>query len=339
MRQQTNQDRLPTPTRPRSLEQAEVHSREFQLRATADRTLGNARLQFGGDVDGRHGLESTDTVVSYSASGAVGTTQTTPSIEDAHRTNTGLFTQADVQAARRLRLSGGIRGDVVHSANEGGYFGDREVTNANIAGSAAATFMPVASLTLTGQLSRGFREPMLMDRFYRGPVGRGFIEGNPDLEPESSLQLDVIARYDTGGVTLSSAFYDYRISNLIERYQAGPNSFLFRNRSAARIRGVELEARAALPSRLRPQRHGTVLPRPRRRRWHAARRYRAGVDFTRDAAQPACRELVHPCDGVRLARRRRAERGTDSRLLPGRCRRLLARAADISRSWGRCATC
>ena len=33
----------------------------------------------------------------------------------------------------------------------------------------------------------------------------------------------------------------------LPRYQAGPNSFLFRNRSAARIRGVELEARAALP--------------------------------------------------------------------------------------------
>ena len=74
----------------------------------------------------------------------------------------------------------------MRSANEGGYFGDREVTNANIAGSAAATFMPVASLTLTGQLSRGFRDD-LMDRFYRGPVGRGFIEGNPDLEPETSL--------------------------------------------------------------------------------------------------------------------------------------------------------
>ena len=247
VRQQTNQDRLPTSTRPRSLEQAEVGSREFQLRATADRTFGNARLQFGGDVDGRHGLESTDTVISYSALGTVMTTQTTPSIENGKRTDAGVFTQADVQVARRLRLSGGIRGDVVHSANEGGYFGDREVTNANVAGSAAATFMPLASLTLTGQLSRGFREPMLMDRFYRGPVGRGFIEGNPDLEPETSLQLDVIARYDTGVVALSSALYDYRISNLIERYQAGPNSFLFRNRSAARIRGVELEARAALP--------------------------------------------------------------------------------------------
>jgi outer membrane receptor protein involved in Fe transport len=247
VRQQTNQDRLPTPARPRSLEQAEVRSREFQLRATADRTFGTARFQFGADVDRRDSLHSTDTVVSHNAAGAMVTTQATPSIEDANRTNAGVFTQADVQAARRLRLSGGIRGDVVHSANEGGYFGNREVTHAAIAGSAAATFMPVASLTLTGQVSRGFREPMLLDRFYRGPVGRGFIEGNPDLEPETSLQMDVVARYDTGRLIFSGAFYDYGISDLIERYQAGANSFFFRNRSAARIRGAELEARAALP--------------------------------------------------------------------------------------------
>jgi outer membrane receptor protein involved in Fe transport len=86
---------------------------------------------------------------------------------------------------------------------------------------------------------------MLSDRFYRGPVGRGFIEGNPDLDPETSLQVDVVARYDTGGLAVSGAFYDYRISNLIERYQPGPNSFLYRNRGAARLRGAELEVRAA----------------------------------------------------------------------------------------------
>ena len=247
VRQQTTQDRLPTPVRPRSLEQAEVQSRELQLRATADRTFGRARFQFGTDVDGRYGLKSSDTIVSYNVTGAVTTTQTTPSIEHATRTNTGVFTQADVHATRQLRLSGGIRADAVHSANQGGYFGDREVTHSAVSGLAAATVTVVESLTLTGQVSRGFREPLLLDRFYRGPVGRGFIEGNPELEPETSLQFDVVARYDTGQLVFSGAFYDYRISSLIERYQSGPSSFLFRNRSAARVRGGEVEARAALP--------------------------------------------------------------------------------------------
>jgi hemoglobin/transferrin/lactoferrin receptor protein len=247
MRQQTDQDRLPTPARARSLEQALVRSRELQLRATADRTTGPARFQVGADIDARYGLESTDTVVSYTLAGAVAATQTTPSIENANRTNGGVFTQADFQPARRVRFSGGLRADVVQSQNTGGYFGNREVRHAAAAGSGAMTLVLAGPLTLTTQLSRGFREPMLSDRFYRGPVGRGFIEGNPDLDPETSRQVDAVTRYDTGRLAFSGAAYDYRISNLIERYQAGSASFLFRNRSAARLRGVELEARAVLP--------------------------------------------------------------------------------------------
>ena len=139
----------------------------------------------------------------------------------------------------------------------------------------------------------------------------------------------MIARYDTGGVALSSALYDYRISNLIERYQAGPNSFLFRNRSAARIRGVELEARAALP-------HAFVV-----RVTALAPRGRDDNDGTPlDDIAPASISLVtrhslravsssFRVDRIRLARRRRAERSTDSRLLPGRRRRLLARDAPL----------
>ena len=232
-----------------------------------------------------------------------------------------------------------IRGDVVHSANHGGYFGDREVTHSDVAGSAAVTFMPVASFTLTGQVSRGFREPMLLDRFYRGPVGRGFIEGNPDLEPETSLQTDVVARYDTGRLIFSSAFYDYRISDLIERYQAGANSFFFRNRSAARIRGAELEARAALPhgfvvsvtaqsSRGRDDNDGTPID-----------DIAPASIVSRDAAQPACRQLVPAGRGVRVARRGRSERSADPGLCAGRRRRRLAHDAGTCRSWARCATC
>lgn len=247
VRQRTVQDRRPAPARGRSVEQAEVRSREAQLRATADRIIGRARLQAGADVDARYGLESTDTVLSYNPAGAVISTRAAPSIENAHRTNAGVFTQAEVQPARRVRVSGGLRADVVRSVNSGGYFGNRGVTRSAVAGSAAVTISPGRGLGLTAQLARGFREPMLSDRFYRGPVGRGFIEGNPDLEPETSLQLDVLARYHTGEVIVSGAFYDYRISDLIERYQSGSASFRYRNRSAARLRGAELEARALLP--------------------------------------------------------------------------------------------
>src|SRR5205823_5097234 len=45
---------------------------------------------------------------------------------------------------------------------------------------------------------------------------------------------------------LSGAYYDYRISNLVERYLIGTSNFYFRNRGAARIRGAELEMQARM---------------------------------------------------------------------------------------------
>ena len=246
-RQRTDQDRLPTPTRPRNIERADLESREMQLRLTGERTIGGTRLHVGADVQGRYGMEALDTTVAYNLAGAVTSTTTSVSIESAHRTGVGLFVEGDAQVARQVRLSGGLRVDTVSNTNRGGFFGDRSVAHAALAGLFAATVTPVQRLTLTGQVARGFRDPTLSDRFYRGPVGRGFIEGNPDLEPETSLQFDVTARYVAGPVRLAAAAYRYRITDLIERYAAEPTLFLFRNRGKADLRGVEVEAQAAVP--------------------------------------------------------------------------------------------
>jgi outer membrane receptor protein involved in Fe transport len=99
---------------------------------------------------------------------------------------------------------------------------------------------------VTAQLSRGFRDPVLSDRYFRGPSGRGFITGNPELEPETSLQFDLATRYTVGRTQLGVYFYQYRITDLIERYQTEIDFFFFRNRGRARLRGFEVEARSEL---------------------------------------------------------------------------------------------
>src|SRR5205085_6714753 len=121
----------------------------------------------------------------------------------------------------------------VSNVNVDGYFGDRRVTNSAAAGLAAATMTLTPRTTVTAQIARGFRDPTLTERFYRGPVGRGFIEGNPELEPETSRQVDLTVRSDFGRVRLSGAYYDYRIANLVERYLFGTTTFFFRNGGAA----------------------------------------------------------------------------------------------------------
>jgi len=155
--------------------------------------------------------------------------------------------EAETQVARWARISGGLRVDAVRNTNDGGFFGDRSVSNAAVAGLLAATLLATPRLTFTGQVARGFRDPTLSDRFYRGPIGRGFIEGNPDLTPETSLQFDITARYVTGPMRLVAAAYHYRIGSLVERYAATPALFLFRNRGRAELKGLEIEAQITLP--------------------------------------------------------------------------------------------
>jgi outer membrane receptor protein involved in Fe transport len=152
----------------------------------------------------------------------------------------------DAAVHARLRLSGGGRVDRVTTQNTGGYFGDRSTDNTAGSGFGALTVGPLSGLTMTAQVARGFRDPVLSDRYFRGPSGRGFITGNPDLEPETSLQFDLSARYPVRRMQLAVYFYHYRIADLIERYQTQPDFFFFRNRGRARVRGFEVESRTDL---------------------------------------------------------------------------------------------
>jgi outer membrane receptor protein involved in Fe transport len=239
----TDQDRAAAPDAPRSIERADVAAKDFHVKASAGRDLATLRLEFGVDVNGRFGLEATETRVDYDRAGSVSQAAAAAAIESARRTNAGGYVQATSAVARLFRVSGGVRADRVTSANRGGFFGTRTTRHGAVSGFAAATAGPFSGLTVTGQVARGFRDPTLSDRYFRGPSGRGFVTGNPALAPERSLQFDLAARYAIGRTHLAAYAYQYRLDDLIERYTTGPDLFFFRNRGRARLRGFELEAR------------------------------------------------------------------------------------------------
>ncbi len=244
--QRTDQDRYATATTGRSLERADVSANDFHVKGSAQKGLGRARLEFGVDVNGRYGLEALDTIQAYDLSGNLTHDTSNLSIENAHRTDVGAFLQAETFVLPVLRLSAGLRGDRVTTRNTGGYFGDRATSNGAFSGFAAGTVGPLSGLSLTAQVSRGFRDPTLSDRYFRGPSGRGFITGNPDLEPETSLQFDLSARYTLARTQIGVFYYDYRIDDLIERYSTQTDFFFFRNRGEGHISGFEIETRTDL---------------------------------------------------------------------------------------------
>lgn len=247
--QRTDQDRLATlkPARPRSLESSETTHRDLQLRAVAEREAWGARIQAGLDLQGRYGLRSRDRVTAFNLAGAQTSSTLTLSIDDARRTGAGVFIDTTVPIASRVQASFGARLDTVRSENRGGFWGDRSTSNTALAGVASISAAPADGLLLTAQIARGFRDPTLTDRFYRGPVGRGIVEGNPDLTPETSVQFDVTARLTAGRVRAELSAYRYRITDLVERYAVNRNLFRYRNRGDARFRGVEVNAGLTLP--------------------------------------------------------------------------------------------
>ncbi|MBE3133161.1 MAG: TonB-dependent receptor, partial [Acidobacteria bacterium] len=245
-RQMTDQDRFATATRGRSLERADYAANDFQVRGSAERLSSRARIEVGVDLNGRFNVNALDFVTQYSVAGDVTSRVESVSIDQATRRDTGAYAALEAAFAPKVTVGAGVRGDYVTSNNRGGYFGDRSTSHGAASGSASITVGPWAGMRLTGQVGSGFRDPTVSDRYYRGPTGRGFITGNPDLDPERSIQFDVGLRYTSSRVRAGLFGYQYRINDLIERYQTATDFFFFRNRGRARIRGIELEVQAVL---------------------------------------------------------------------------------------------
>jgi hemoglobin/transferrin/lactoferrin receptor protein len=238
----TDQDRVATATTGRGVERADVSASDFQVRGTAERFAGKARVEFGVDVNGRFNLEALDIIQTYDLAGALTLDTTNVSIEDARRSDTGVFGSLEAPVMTLVVAAAGARVDRITTRNVGGFFGDRSTSNASGSGYASMTAGPYAGFSITAQVSRGFRDPVLSDRYFRGPSGRGFITGNPDLVPETSVQFDLATRFTSRRARFAMFFYQYNIEDLIERFQTETDFFFFRNRGEGRVRGFEVES-------------------------------------------------------------------------------------------------
>ena len=236
----TDRERLASPSQDRQLQRSRVAARHFDLRVQAVSLLEWTRLELGFDVNGRYGLHSENTTRSFNAGTRPTNTQVAASIEDASRVNLAPFLSAEVTVNSHLSLWAGGRWDQVASTSRG-LLGDFTRTGRALSGYLAVVGRPLPPLQLTAQLSRGFREPTLSDRYFQGVSGRGLVQGNPHLAPETSRQWDVSARWSGTGWRWDLFFYRYSIRRLVERFEGAPRRFFFRNRGSALLSGAEVE--------------------------------------------------------------------------------------------------
>jgi outer membrane receptor protein involved in Fe transport len=244
-----DRDRVPTETSSRRIDRADTDAEDASLRVLVGREAGGGRLQLGADFHSRFDLRAIDSRVSFDADGTTVTgTTSSAAIDEASQRAAGLFATWTRPLAERWSLGLGARGDVVDTENSGGFFGDRSESAEALSGNVALTWAPAPGWSATAQVARGFRVPTLSDRYFRGPSGRGFVVGNPELDPETSLQFDLAVRRTVGRSALGLYAYRYEIDDLIERFQDG-DDFHFRNRGEARLDGLEAEAQWAASDR------------------------------------------------------------------------------------------
>jgi len=181
-------------------------------------------------------------------------------IPDCTRLGMGYFLQDEVTFTKRISAVLGVRHDRIVSESEPGEdellyghpIGENRETDENTSGSIGLLFTVVKDrLNLTANAGRAFRAPTLLERYFYGTHTEGEDRGNPDLDPEVSLNLDAGFKLNLPGFWMTVSGFRNRIDNYIVKYNTGQTGssgaiFQFRNVDSAVIYGAEAEAELAL---------------------------------------------------------------------------------------------
>jgi len=97
------------------------------------------------------------------------------------------------------------------------------------------------TLIVFGKIARAYRAPSISELFYTGITGRGLIIADPNLKPETSLNLDMGIKVLKNRYFIGLYTFRYRVKNLIQRYQLMDNLYTYGNVDNGRIQGLELE--------------------------------------------------------------------------------------------------
>ncbi len=94
---------------------------------------------------------------------------------------------------------------------------------------------------IAANVGTGLRFPNLSERFFTGTTGRGGVIGNPGLESESSLTIDLGLRWYGERTFLSTQVFHQTIDDYIERVEITDDLLTFVNLTSGTITGFEIE--------------------------------------------------------------------------------------------------
>lgn len=153
-----------------------------------------------------------------------------------------VFGQAELDLAPGLALTMGLR----HDEHErfGGEWSPRLY----------AVWKAAPGWVVKGGYGHGYKAPNIkqISPGYREDEGPNTFFGNPTLQPESNDAIEVGAGWERAGLGLQATLFRNQVDQLIVPKLfgtvAGRGQYVFENIDQARLQGVEIESRAALPA-------------------------------------------------------------------------------------------
>ncbi len=119
------------------------------------------------------------------------------------------------------------------------------------------TYTGFEDTTLRALYSEGYITPTLFQMFSDSKAGTSLIYGNPDLRPETSRNVEIGARYDSGGLVLDGAAFYSEAQDYIDKTSCGGGTvcpghgtgdkYIYSNVDKATTYGLELAAEYTLP--------------------------------------------------------------------------------------------
>ncbi|MGH7505516.1 MAG: TonB-dependent receptor, partial [Longimicrobiales bacterium] len=234
----------------------DLHTLGFRIEA---KKLASEALLFTYGIDfTRDGAEGSDSSVT-TISGFGPPQQevsTRPQIPNAFFRSLGAFAQGEVTVGRATVVVGG-RVQGYHAETEPTAGLDIEPaskTNRTVVGSANAVYALSDHISLIGTVGRAFRSPNLIEYFFDGPTpeGNGYQIRSPDLQPETSLNVDLGARYRDRRLAFEAFVFRNSVRDGIRIEATGTEIDglpAFRNVNVDELlyRGVELNGELLLP--------------------------------------------------------------------------------------------
>ncbi|MBN2417515.1 TonB-dependent receptor [bacterium] len=181
---------------------------------------------------------------------------TTPPNPRGRRSGYGIFITDEFVASGRFSLLLGLRYDINRTyarGTEGTLTPEnRHETDHDWSGNAGILWRLTPSLRLTGNIGRAFSSPTLMQRYFSGTAQVGYLEGNPSLGSEKSVNVDAGLKWNTGLFSGEVSIFRNRIHNYIAMapVSAAADSFIYANIGEAALTGGELRTTLLIGRRL-----------------------------------------------------------------------------------------